>query len=255
LNLEFFDCSIGIFGSAGVPAVFSEAAALFDTLSPYRISKALVFDRGAVEGGDLSSFNNILRFCAGYPAFLPMVPVVPPACGEQEKPEDLIGMILESTVGAVGVWPAFHHFDLALRSFNELFGRMETHRIPLVYHTMGHGDHPWLHQPDWRGIREIASEYPALPIIVTPTGMLQGRNLLPLLAECGNIRVDLSCETFGFIEYVTRNLGASRLICASRLPFDDPGLMTSHLLYADISEEEKSLIAYSNINNLVGAIR
>ena len=123
--------------------------------------------------------------------------------------------------------------------------------LPIIYHSAGQSDHPWTHRPNWEGIRDIALEYPELSIIVVFTGMLEGRRIYPILAQCPNVSFDLTCAAFGFIEDVVARYGPERIVCASHLPTDDPGLVTTMISYSGISDSAKQHIAYGNIERLI----
>ena len=120
---------------------------------------------------------------------------------------------------------------------------------------MGPLDHPWLHAPNWRNVREVAGAFPQLPIVVVYTGMLQGRRLLPLLERCPNVLADLTCAAFQFIEYVVERLGAGRLVLASHFPAEDPALYTTWVNYADLADADRQAIASGNLAALVEAVR
>jgi len=45
------------------------------------------------------------------------------------------------------------------------------------------------------------------------------------------------------------------MVFATRMPFIDPGGMLARIIYADITEEEKQLIARGNIERLISEIR
>ena len=250
-EVEFLDCSVGLFGAPDVPEVLNSREQLQTICGRYAIHQAIVYDRGAVESGMLSEFERVLKFCSDRSTFLPMVPIVPPACGEQPEPSELVRFLLDEEVAAVGVWPRVHNIDLDRYAFAALLSRLQEHRIPVVYHTMGRGDHPWHHSPDWRGLVDIAHAFADLPIIVTPTGMLQGRRALPVLAACPNVYLDLSCHTFRFVEHIVGAFGATRLVCTARLPYDDPGVTTSQLLYANVDPTARQAIAAGNVRQLL----
>ena len=132
---------------------------------------------------------------------------------------------------------------------------LEKHRIPVIHASMNVEDHPWLHAPDWRNLREVALAFPKLPIVVVYTGMLQGRRLLPLLEGCPNVLADLTCSTNQFIEFVTERFGRRRLVMASHFPREDPGLYTAMINYCALDEEAKREVAFDNAERLVEGIR
>lgn len=253
--LEFFDCDVGVrYSGVGLrPAETPKAACAI--LDRYAIRQALVYDRGATESGVFDHFDPILAFCKGNPRLHPTIPIAPPATGENPPPDELVDMILEYGIKGVRVWPNLHAFDFDPSSFGRLLERLEKHRIPLFYHSMRITDHPWEHRLDWRRIRETAVAFPKLPIVVTYMGMLEGRRALPVLEGCPNVMTDLTCVSFQYIEYVTEQFGADRLVLASHYPAQDPGLTIPWVSYSCISGKARKRIASGNLERLVEGIR
>jgi predicted TIM-barrel fold metal-dependent hydrolase len=252
--LTFLDGDVGV-GSTGYRSPSIETAAdLLGIMDTYGIGKALVYDRHAYESGIVDRFDGISDFCAGQDRLLPVIPAVPPACGEQPPPDELVRTILDTGIAAVRVSPKTHNFDLTPLSMGTLFDELEQHRVPVLVNTMpAQGGGPWNHEPDWRGIVDTALAFPELPMIVVYTGMLQGRRLLPILERCHNVAVDLTCHSFQFMEFVVSRFGSRRLVVASHLPWEDPGLYTTWVTYSDISPEAKEDIAHNNLHRLIEA--
>ena len=255
MSVSFFDCDIGV-GQSGlglpVTATSVETLSLMDR---YDIADALVHDRGQHETGDFRSHDFILEFCRDQPRLHPVIPIVPPATGEQLPPLQLVDLCLENGVRAVRVSPVAHRFAFDRYFLGPLFAELEKHRIPVLCNTMALQDHPWEHAPAWRDIRDAAVEFPGLPIIVIYTGMLQGRSLFPVLAQCPNVIVDLNCSSFQFVEAVVEKFGSGRVIFASHFPSEDPGLYTTCLNYSDIPEEARGAVAGDNVRRLLEAVK
>ena len=253
--LEFFDCDVGVGGTGFAYPATETPSALLGVMDRYRIRDALVYDRGAHESGLFDRFDFILDFCRQSPRLHPAIPIVPPATGEQPPPGELVGIILEKGVKAVRACPNAHHFDFDVFSMGPLLAELEKHRIPVIHSSMHVQDHPWQHAPAWRNMREVALAFPALPVVVVYTGMLQGRRLLPLLGRCPNVLADLTCSAFQFVEFVVERLGSGKLVLASHYPAEDPGLYTAWLNYSDISDQARHEIAAGNLLRLLEAVR
>ena len=253
--LSFFDCDVGV-GRTGLSYPATETpAALLERMRRYGIDSALVYDRGAHESGVFDGFDFILDFCRHNPGLHPAIPVVPPATGEQPPPDEQIDIILELGIRAVRACPNAHGFDFDTFSMGPLLAALEQHRIPVIHSSMHMQDHPWRHAPAWGNLREVALVFPKLPILVVYTGMLQGRRLMPLLAECPNVLADLTCAAFGYVEYVVERFGSRKLVLASHYPAEDPALYTTWLNYADLSARARQDIASGNMLRLMEGIR
>ena len=254
--LNGLDCDFGIgLNGLGFPATPEPADALA-VLDRYDVSQALVYDRGAFEGGCFDSFDRLLAYCArAKDRLLPTIHVVPPDTGEQPPPHELIGRCREAGIKALRVSPTYHRFICDSKSMGTLFKLMEWHRIPLLHSNMMVQDHPWDHAPTWRDIRDIALAFPRLPVVVLYTGMLQGRSLFPILAGCPNVVADLTCFSFRYIEEVRARFGPDRLVMASHFPLEEPGGYAAWIQYAGLSETDRNKVAGDTMRRLLGESR
>jgi len=255
MNLSFVDGDVGVGLTAFALPAARDAAALLRRLDRYGIAEALVHDRAVLETADFRSHDFILDFCKGSDRLHPVLPIVPPATGEQLPPREFVAFCRANGVKAVRASPKVHRFSFDPPSLGPLLGELEAHRMPVFYNSMALQDHPWEHSPGWADIRAVATAYPQLPVIVVFTGMLQGRMLYPLLATCPNVLVDLTCVSFQFIEDVVERFGPERLIMASHFPVEDPALYTTWVSYARIGEEARAAIAGGNLRRLLEAAR
>jgi len=253
--LRFFDCEIGVGGTGYALPVADTPEKLLSLMDRYAIRKALVYDRGAVESGRFDDFSRILAFCLGSDRLLPTIPVAPPSAGVGPSPCELVQIIRERSIAGVRVFPRMHAFDFDPFSFSPLLEELQAHRVPVFCNSMAVGDHPWTHQPDWRGIREVALAFPGLPVVVLYTGMLQGRRIFPLLAQCPNLLTDLNCSSFQYLERVCEQFGSHRLVMASCHPIADPGLYLPVVSYSAVSDQAKQNISFWNAQRLVEAIQ
>ena len=248
--LRFFDCDIGVLAAGvGLPTA-KTSAELLKLLDHYAIERAMVYDRGAAESGVFDSFDRILRFCHGNSRLLPTIPVAPPATGESPPPDELIGILREKKIAGVRVWPKLHGFNFNAHVFGPLFTVLERHRVPVLYQSMALQDFPWEHRSDWEGIREVATAFPRLPLIVVYTGMLENRRIFPVLEACPNVLTDLTCASFQYLETVVARFGSRRLVLASHLPQFDPALQTTWFSYSGVPEPAREDIAYNTAARL-----
>ncbi|MHB9106077.1 MAG: amidohydrolase family protein [Armatimonadota bacterium] len=253
--LSFFDCEMAI-GMTGFDLRTAKTPAeLLAVMDRYAISDALVYDRGAYEMGRFDRHDFILEFCAASPRLHPTICIVPPATGEQPEPEALVGFCLAHGVRAVRAWPVAHGFPFDRYALGRLLAELERHRMPVIVSAMNVQDHPWLHAPPWRDIRDTALAFPKLPILVHYTGMLQGRSLFPLLETCPNVLADLTCTSFQYVEEVAARFGSERLVFASHFPQEDPGYYACWVNYCGLDEAGKRNVAGDNIRRLLEEVR
>lgn len=253
--LRFFDADLGVGGTGFSYPSLQTPIAVLAMMDHYGIQDALVYDRPAHESGFFSNFDFILKFCRRNPRLHPAIPILPPACGEQPPPDELVDFILKHKIKAVRACPEAHNYLFDLFSMQKILAPLEKHRIPVIYVSQRLQDHPWAHQTAWRNLHEVAQAFPRLPIVVVYAGMLEGRRILPALEGCPNLLADLTCVSFQYIEYVTKTFGAHRLVLASHFPTEDPGLYTSWVTYCGVSSRHRQWIAHANLRRLLEGIQ
>jgi len=153
-------------------------------------------------------------------------------------------------VRAVRLFPRSHHFPLEEWCVGSLCDWLLARRMPLfLWHT----------EVDWPSLFRLAQACPDLPIVVetqTQKILYHTRPLLALMRACPNVSVELSnFAGQGFLEYAVQEFGAERLLFGSFLPVNDPWVPIGLILDAQISDEEKALIAGENLRRLVDRVQ
>ena len=111
-------------------------------------------------------------------------------------------------------------------------------------------------ETDWNTICGVCRRHPDLNLIVTKMYYRHARYFYALWEELDNLYIEISWhKAFGGIEDICRKFGAEKLLFGTSAPYFDPGPAVSMVLFADISREEKELIAYRNIQRLTGLDR
>lgn len=217
----------------------------------YDIGRCLAYHLGDVESGVVCDATRVRAFCDGSARCLPTIPVVPPATGEGPAPEELVAGLRAQGVAAVRVFPRAHGFDFVPWSMGPLLEVLQEHRIPVIHHSGDLNEHAWDLRPDWEDLHSTARAFPDLPIIVLWIGMQQNRRLFPLLARCPNIITDLSNVSFQYVEDVFGRFGPNRLVLASHHPYEDPGIYTTQISYAGLSDAERDNLAHGCVDRLL----
>lgn len=160
------------------------------------------------------------------------------------------GLNFPHNVRAVRIFPKSHNFLLTDWCVGTLCDGLAFWRMPLlVWHT----------EIDWASLYQIARAFPRLTIVVEsqPQKILyHTRPLFALMRDCKNILVETSnFAGAGFIEYAVGEFGAERLIFGSFLPVADPLVPIGMVIDAEITAEEKAMIAGGNLRRLVAEAR
>jgi hypothetical protein len=173
---------------------------------------------------------------------LPLIPAeAGPVPGSLEPP---------AIVRGVRIFPKSHNFPLADWCIGSLCDWLVSRRMPMfIWHT----------ELDWDSLYQIAQVFPALTLIVetqTQKILYHTRPLFALMRDCRNVLVELSnFSGQGLVEYAVREFGAERLMFGSFLPVSDPFVPMGMLLDAELSEQDKALIAGDNLRHLVGEVK
>jgi len=150
----------------------------------------------------------------------------------------------------VRLFPRIHHFQLSPWVVGSLCEWCVSRRLPVfLWHT----------EIDWEGLHGLAAAFPELTIVLDTQWqkiLYHNRDLFSLLDACGNVLVE-SSNLLGqdFVAWVVRHWGARRILFGSFLPAADPYSAIGMILDADISAEEKALIAGGNARAIVRQVR
>jgi hypothetical protein len=150
----------------------------------------------------------------------------------------------------VRLFPRTHHFQLSPWVVGSLCEWCISHGLLLFL---------WHVEVEWEQVYRLAAAFPALTVVVDTQWqkiLYHNRDLSCLLETCPNVLVE-SSNLIGqdFITWLVRKWGAQRILYGSFLPAADPYAAIGMILDADISVEEKALIAGGNARRLVDGVR
>lgn len=247
--IGYFDCNC-FFGmrSKLYPGSFCKKEDLLEAMKRYGIQKALVYHSLAREYHCITGNEMLMEEIAECPSLYPVWAVMHHHTGEFPEPNVLIKQLKASNIRTVRMFPAVSEQNFRLSAFvcGELLEMLEHHKIPLII---------GFDQLSWDEIYELCSRYPNLNIILTDLNYRQDRNLYVYLDKFEHLYI----ETIGYkvhqgIEEICRRFGARRLIFGSGMPVYSGGAAVCMINYARISDKEKNMIAYENLEGLLGGV-
>ena len=148
--------------------------------------------------------------------------------------------------GGVRLFPRSHNFPLTPWVVGELCAWLAERGIPLFL---------WHVQIEWPALQALARAFPHLAIVVetqTRKILYHSRVLFALMKDCPNVYAETSnLAGADFLRYAARELGAQRLLFGSFLPVNDPWAAVGMILDADLSWEEKRLVAGGSLRRLL----
>lgn len=148
-------------------------------------------------------------------------------------------------IQGVRIFPKSHGFPLTKWMVGSFCTWLEEQRLPLfIQHT----------ETDWLSLYGLARTFPNLPIIVESQVqkiLYHTRPLFALMTDCPNVYGETSnFAGQGLLEYAVKELGGDRFVFGSFFPVNDPLVAIGIILDANISEENRRLIAGNNARRL-----
>ncbi|MCL6519282.1 MAG: amidohydrolase [Armatimonadetes bacterium] len=242
-DINFFDCNAQI-GRYSVrhPEALTTADELTKEMEYIGISEALVYHSMAKEYAPSVGNEMLIQEIKGKPLH-PCWVVMPHHTGEMPPPDELLAQMRKKGVRALRAFPVLHQFRLSKWCSGELLEMIEANNIPLFLD---------MDQTSWEDVAQILRDYPKINLILLRTSYRIDRYIYPLFEKYEGLRIETATYQVNFgIEEVCRRFGAYRLLFGTGLPFTEAGPSIAQIAYADISDEEKAMIAGKNLCNLL----
>ncbi len=223
------------------------------------IGRALVCHTLTWQDSPANGNRRLMQEIVGLPRLEPCWVVLP---GEAEnEPGGISGLcdaMAAEGVRAVRLCPRDHVYPLADWMAGSLLAALNERQYLLlidqdqVILATGLFD---VDPAGWRSVAWLCQSFPALSVVLTRVGYRGLRVLLPLMAECPNLHLDLSYfATHQGVEEIASKFGPERLLSATGPPLADAGGALARLYYAGVTEEQRALIAHGNLERLLARV-
>jgi len=174
--------------------------------------------------------------------------LLPHHTGEFPTPAELKDQLRASNIKTVTMYPKDHMYNLYEWVCGDLFDMLEECNIPLFI------NHDQI--INYKDLHEVLNCHPKLRIILTDLHYNTGRNLYPLLDKFNNLFIEtIGFKVHGGIEDVCRKFGTGRLVFGTCAPVYSGGAAVAMITYAQISDDEKCMIASGNLERLLKEVR
>lgn len=243
-KLEFFDCNCMI-GRTGVlnREVIHTSEQFLQEMDYAGIKSAIVWhamsrDCDAVKG------NEILLDEIGVSKRLyPMFTLVPEHTDEFGSIGNVLAEMKKYGVRAVRMFPLKHGFSISDWNSKNILNALEENKIPLFIN---------IDQVEWTGVNDLLSHHKKLNVVVTTTRYNTDRFVYPLFEKYENLYFETCWYAINMgIENIVKRFGPKRLLFGTNMPEFSPGISLAHVIYSDLSFEEKKLIAGDNLRGLL----
>jgi hypothetical protein len=252
--LKFLDCNTAI-GRWKHPRYgnYETAGELEAILDYLQVEGAVVYHAQAHETHPPAGNAMLMDALAGRPRLIPSWILMPAFTGEVPPPAQGVDAMLRAGGRVARLLPGYNgnRFSMEPWCAGPLLQALAGRRVPTLIDFMFFRRD----DPDWRLLYDMGQRYPTLPIIVTGWAGLASRSFYALAQVCPNLYLDTSrYALFQGMEAFCKQVGARQLLYGSGVPFIEPGTSMTTILYADISAEEKALIAGDNLRRLLGEV-
>lgn len=226
------------------------AGSLLKTMDRFGIAEACPASGLAEDYVDDHGNRQLLEECQNHDRFHPVWIVSPHYSGEFPRPDVLLEQLASHNVRLVKmVLNSLNGYlsSLDVPQCTALFDALAAARVPIIFDFY-----------DFASIRsqtilDVRREWPELSMILTfPKIAKQTRMLSFLFEECDNLHITLSgYQLMGGIEHLVDRFGAGVLIYGSHYPFFTPLQSMMQLIYSDITDHDKKLIAGGTLRRLM----
>jgi len=249
-GLSFFDANCWL----GTPSYFPLAQELHPgqvegTLQEYKLHGALISHWDAVRLSAQEGNQALLEASGTLPQNVYTVWTGLPTAVSEQDPLPGRGRP-DPRLRGVRLFPKTHQFQLAAWVVGELCEWCSERRIPLFV---------WHVETQWASLQALAAAFPRLTIVIESQWqkcLCHNRDLFSLLKACPNVLLE-SSNFIGQdnVSVFVRSFGAGRLLWGSFLPVNDPYASIGMVLEADITENQKQLIAGGNLRRLIAEVK
>ena len=256
-DLQFFDahCYLGRYKTF-IPGSFYTTQDLVNQMEHFGIKEALVTSAMSREHHPLDGNAAVLTETKGRDNLHPSWALLPSASKEFPAPAALISDMITRGVRAAKIFYGMYSFPLSEWCIGDLLDELEARRVPTFLDPDLELSTWDMDKFDWNGVDTLCGAHPNLPVILSGARFRTSNRLIyQLLKLHKNLHIELSGYwAYHGIEFITREFGAERLIFGTRMPVRDPACAIGQVAYADISDEEKKLVAGDNIRRLLGGV-
>ncbi|MFW5868407.1 MAG: amidohydrolase family protein [Armatimonadota bacterium] len=251
--MELWDCNCWYGVPKSPPLAPAETVdVLLEEIARAGVHRALVRNAALWEESPQVGNALVSEECAGEERLLASWAILPPQTGEAGTVDEFVAAMHEADVRALWAYPEKHRYVLNATTMGGLFEEMTDRAIPLFIERSEVGGGALYALVD-----SVLRDFPALHLCVVGHGSWgEDRYFRPLMERYPNFMVDTSrYELDGGIEEICRGYGPERLLFGTKFPETPMGGPILTLLHADISDEDRTLIAGGNLRRILEGVR
>lgn len=245
-DLKFFDCNM-MLGKPNFLAPYQiwKTEDILTAMSRSGIAKAMVSSFESLEYHPLDGNFAVSELCSREERFCPVWTLLPSGTGEFPKGKELSRILAENHICMVRLYPSAqrHNYTLAKWCSGEMLELLRSMHILVLLDA---------EELSWEALHAFLSENTELKVILTNLTYRMNRVLYPLLRQHDNFYLETSgLKGFFSIEDICQKFGSRRLLFGSGMPVSSAGAAAGIIEYANITWEEKEMIAHGNLESMI----
>lgn len=244
--LKFIDAGCRLGRPAAPGDMPWEKAQIVELMDRCRIEKALAYHIVAKDGEVTDGNNLLMEEIKGDDRFEPQWCVLPHTFDEFMTAAQLYKAMKENGVRTMRIAPKNYAHDTRPHAMGDLMAMAADCKVP-VFLDYGEavGDE----------LYDLCTMYPNVKFVITNTSYGLNRFLGPILDNCPNLILATgNYVVHTGLELMCRYYSAERMVFNTNLPFGSAAAAVSLVCFANISDEEKQLIAYGNLEKLLSEV-
>lgn len=220
---------------------------ILEVMARCDIEQAIAFHALAREADIQAGNEALLPITGENTPFLRQWCAMPSFFGEFFEPEALFGQMKEHKVSSLRLLPKKCNYPLKPYILGKLMDAAADCRVP-VFMTLHEDLTPY-------ELYDLCRDFPHVNFVICGVDYRQNRILAPILEQCPNFYFGSSVYVVhGGLKLLSDYGYTDRVIFESGLPTGSATAAVSLIRYAEISEEEKELIAHGNMERLLSAV-
>jgi len=169
---------------------------------------------------------------------------------------DIFKQLKDNGIRMVRLQPGpLNRYSLHLWALDELLAGLAEQNIVLYIDLLI--EHEFRHYPvpeyEWQSLYNMVQKVPTLNIILFSKKLaISKMQVMGILKSCPNVMLDISSfQIWRSTEILCEKFGPERLVFGSYMPYFDPSQFMVQIAYAQISDEAKDKIGFSNLFTLL----
>ena len=173
----------------------------------------------------------------------PVIRLMPPVYPDETYTRDAMIKLIEEDKALFRIHPTSYAAPMHMWVYDWMFDVLSESKTPLLVS---------LQELNLNDAAAVKEKYPELRMIITNTDQWLNRQYIAFCNYYKNVYFD-TCNTIEYfgIENMVGLIGADKFLFGTYMPEKEPYDKTFQILFCELSQEEKEMIAHGNFERLV----